>query len=313
MNKLDTLQQVLGDRVVEHKDISHFLTLRTKTQAEYYFAAESRDDIVSAVQVCRQYDIPYFILGGGSNLAVLKDIIQGLVIHNRYIAKEIVNKTDEFTDIQFSSGYPMSRVVKETTEAGLGGFEYHLGLPGTIGGAMYMNSKWTKPVSYCGDSLISARILNQAGVVQQVDRAYFEFAYDFSILQKTHEIFLDGIYRLHQVDSAILTQRSQEALQYRKDTQPYGVATGGCFFQNISSEQQQSAGLQTKSAGYLIDNAGLKGKSIGSFVVSDKHANFIINTGEGKPEDLHSLLDLIKKTIKEKYGVELVEEVHILK
>ena len=312
MDILQTLQQALQNRVMENKDISYFLTIRTKTFAQYYFAAESREDIINAVAISKQLQIPYFILGGGSNLAILKDTMPGLVIHNRYIKKEVQSENGEYVYVLFSSGYPMSLVVKETIEMGLSGFEYHLGLPGTIGGAMYMNSKWTKPLAYCGDVLYNANILDRNGQVRQVIQEYFEFSYDYSILQKTGEIFLDGVFKLKKEEKKLLQAHAQSALQYRKETQPFGVATGGCFFQNISEEAKAKANLPTTSAGYLIDQAGLKGTTIGSFTVSDKHANFIINNGEGKPEDLKALLSLIKKTINDKYGVELEEEVRII-
>ncbi len=312
MSTIELLQNSLENKVVQNKDISHFLTLKTKTKAEFYITAETKDDIVKAVRAAIYAKIPFFILGGGSNLAILKDQIPGLVIHNRYLKKEILSEDDTTVDLLLSSGYPMSLVVKETIAMGLSGFEYHLGLPGTIGGAIYMNSKWTKPLAYCGDSLAYAIILNQQQEERKVDRDYFKFAYDFSILQHTKEIVLEAVFRLKKEDKKVLQERADTALAYRKETQPVGVATGGCFFQNISEDQKEKAHVPTTSAGYLIDKAGLKGKQVGSYVVSDKHANFIINTGEGKPADLHKLLDIIKATIKEKFGVELEEEVRII-
>lgn len=308
----EKLKQVFGDRIKQDKDISPYLTLHTKTIAALYLEAESKEDWENAVKAAYNSSIPFFILGGGSNLAILKDKISALVIRNMYIKKEIVNETPEYSDILFSAGYPMSRVVKETTEAGLSGFEYHLGLPGTIGGAIYMNSKWTRPVSYVGDNLVSAQIMSKNGTIREVNRDYFQFAYDYSILQKTRELFIEGIFRLKKEDPEVLKNRAQESLKYRKETQPFGVSTGGCFFQNISEEEKVRNNLKTTSAGYLIDKAGLKGKRVGGFIVSDKHANFIINTGEGKPEDLKSMLAQIKQTIKEKYGVELKEEVVVI-
>jgi UDP-N-acetylmuramate dehydrogenase len=172
-----------------------------------------------------------------------------------------------------------------------------------------MNSKWTKNLSYIGDSLISAQIINLSGEERTVNRDYFEFAYDYSILQKTGELFLEGIFRLQKEDPQILEERAKGALEYRHKTQPFGVATGGCFFQNISEEEKKRLNLPTTSAGYLVDKAGLKGFKIGAFQVSDIHANFIINTGEGKPEDLHNMLDHIKQTVEKKFGVKLKEEV----
>lgn len=309
---IQQLQAELGDQVQSDKDISHFLTIRTRTKAEYYFAAASKEAIISAIRAANSLQLPIFILGGGSNLAVLRETIPGLVIHNRYIQKEVVSDTSAYTEMRFSSGYPMSLVVKETISAGLSGFEYQLGLPGTLGGAMYMNSKWTKPVSYTSETLRSARIVNLEGIEREVTRDYFNFAYDYSLLQKTHEVFLDGVYRLLKVDPEVLKQRSQDALTYRKETQPFGVATGGCFFQNISEEEKEKNGLPTTSAGYLIDHAGLKGHRVGGFVVSEKHANFIVNTGDGKPEDLRQMIDLIAQTVDKKYGVTLKHEVVVI-
>ena len=308
---MQKLMEHFGDRLKQNKDLSPYFTLKTKTTAQYYLEAESKEDIVDALRIASEEQIPVFILGGGSNIAVVSDVIEGLVLRNMYKKKEIVKDTEEYTDILFSSGYPMSLVVRETVQAGLSGFEYHLGLPGTLGGAIYMNSKWTKNLSYAGDSLISAQIVDREGNERTVNRDYFAFAYDYSILQKTGELFLEGIFRLHKEDPSVLEERAQGAQAYRKETQPYGVATGGCFFQNISDEEKERLNLPTKSAGYLVDKSGLKGFQIGGFQVSTKHANFIINTGDGKPEDLHKMLNHIKSTVKEKYGVDLKEEVII--
>ncbi len=165
-----------------------------------------------------------------------------------------------------------------------------------------MNSKWTKPLNYFGDRLISATLLDNEGNEKQVDHDYFKFAYDYSRLQETHEILVDAVFHLPKADPAVLQKRSQDALAYRKSTQPFGVASSGCMFQNVDG----------RSAGELIDRAGLKGARVGSFVVSDKHANFIINEGEGRTEDLKKLLEMIKTKVREVHGVELQEEVRII-
>jgi UDP-N-acetylenolpyruvoylglucosamine reductase len=313
MSIIDSLNTSLGQgRIQQHKDISPYFTLKTKTAAEYYFEAESRDDLINAVRVAHELKLPLLLLGGGSNMAIVQDEIKGLVVRNMYQKKEVVQDTPDYVDLFVSSGYPMGRLVKETAEAGYEGLEYHLGLPGTIGGGIYMNSKWTKPVCYVGDVLLNATIIDREGNVKKVERDYFNFAYDYSILQETKEIVLEAVFRLKKKDPEVLKLHSQAALEYRKQTQPFGVATGGCFFQNISEEEKNRLGLETKSAGYLIDQAGLKGTQVGGFVVSDKHANFIINRGGGTPEDLRSILSLIKNKVKEKFGVELKEEVIVI-
>lgn len=309
MRIVDILQKHFGDRIALNKDISLYFTLKMRTHAQYYLEAETVADWQKAALVTSENNIPLFILGGGSNVAVMQPTIPGLVVRNRYIKKEVVCNSDQYVDLLLGSGYPMGQLVKETIAEGLSGFEYHLGLPGTLGGAMYMNSKWMQPETYVSDTLLIATVMSRDGDITQETREYFQFAYDYSILQKTREIFLEGIYRLTKHDAKELEKRSQEALAYRKETQPFGVATGGCFFQNISEEEKTRNNLETTSAGYLIDHAGLKGKKIGAFQISDKHANFIINTGDGQQEDLRALLQFIKDTIKEKYDVSLKEEV----
>jgi UDP-N-acetylmuramate dehydrogenase len=117
------------------------------------------------------------------------------------------------------------------------------------------------------------------------------------------------IFKLKKEKRELVKKRAQEALAYRKKTQPFGVFSSGCFFQNISEKEKLEKKLPTTSSGYLIDKAGLKNFSIGDFYISPIHANFIINKGNGKKEDLKKLLETVKKKVKEKFGIELKEEV----
>jgi UDP-N-acetylmuramate dehydrogenase len=311
-NILTTLKERLGDKVGENKDISYYITLRTQVKAEYFFEAESRDDLINAYKTAKELQIPFMVLGGGSNMAILVDILPGLIVRNMYQKFEVVEDTTEYGVVKVSSGYLISRLIKETTDRGMEGFEYQMGLPGSLGGGLYMNSKWTRPLSYMGDTLTKAYILDKDGNEKVVDRDYFHFAYDYSILQETKELLLEAEFKLKKNDPALLKQRAQEAQQYRKETQPFGVATSGCFFQNISQEDKSRLQLPTTSAGYLIDHAGMKNYQVGAFKVSDKHANFIINTGAGDPHDLIRIIQDIKNKVKDAYGVELEEEVRLI-
>ena len=190
----------------------------------------------------------------------------------------------------------------ELAKNGYEGLEYHVGLPGTVGGALYMNSKWTMPLNYVGDALLSAQLLDKNGEEKKVTRSYFDFAYDTSVLQKSNEIVLEAVFKLKNSDPVATKKHAEFAMSYRRQTQPFGIFTSGCFFRNIDGG----------SAGKLIDQAGLKNLRVGKFHVSDKHANFIINDGGGKPADLKKLLKLVKNKVKEKFGVRLEEEVIII-
>ena len=285
-----------------NKDITSLFTLKIKTRAEYFFEAKTREDLISAKKYSLEQKLPLLILAGGSNLAITKDVIPGLVVKNSYSQSKIISEDANHVLLSVSSGYPVSKLVNETVEKGLSGFQYHKGLPGTVGGAIYNNSKWTKPLSSFGDNLIEAYLVDKNGNEKKVNKEYFQFAYDFSILHQTKEILLEAILKLTKKDPEELKNQAVKALDYRRQTQPQGVFTSGCFFQNVSGG----------SAGEMIDKAGLKGFCVGNFQVSQKHANFIINTGNGKPEDLKKLVKIIKDRVKEKFGVELKEEVILI-
>ncbi len=311
---LQKLQESLGPKLKHAKDISPYFTLKTKTTAEYFYEAETKEEWEKLIGLAQKLQIPLFVLGGGSNLAVVHDTIPGLVVRNIYRERKLVSESDKTVDMEISSGYIVNSLVMETAKEGYSGFEFHLGLPGTVGGAIYMNSKWTitNPVSYFGDTLLNATLIDKNGDIKVVERPYFKFAYDYSYLQETGEFVLSVVFRLTRAKPEKLLEHAKESLDYRKRTQPIGTATAGCFFKNISIEDRDRLQLKTTSAGYLIDSCGLKNKESGDFFVSDKHANFIINKGHGKASDLLALVQLIKQTVKNKYGLDLEEEVKII-
>ena len=299
-------------KVEKNKDISNFLTLKTRVKAEYFFDAKTRQDLIAAKKYSLKNDLSMFLLGGGSNLAITKDALAGLTVKNDYRELKVLEDSPDSVIVSVSSGYPVTLLIAKSIATGWGGFEFHQGLPGTVGGAIYMNSKWTKPPTYFGDDLLYAYLIDEKAEVKKVGREYFQFAYDYSILQKTREIVLEGIFQLGKADPKILREKAAFALDYRKKTQPYGIASSGCFFRNITEDQKNKLKLSTTSAGYLIDQAGLKGRTIGNFYVSPVHANFIINRGGGKSEDLVRLLDLIRGEVEKKFGVKLEEEVIVI-
>lgn len=310
---LNNLNKILGiNRVKINFSLFPYFSIRTNCVAEFFFEAKTKHDLLRAIVTASKNNLTLTFIGGGSNLVVTKDVLAGLVVKNSYLKKEILREGKQYVEILVSSGYSMSKFVQETVDAGYEGFEYHKGLPGTIGGALCMNSKWTKPLIYIGDLLSYAYLSDATGKVRKADKEYFNFSYDYSILQETKEIVLDAVFKLNKVEPKILKTRSEEAFKYRKDTQPFGVSSSGCFFKNISDKDRQRLSLSTNSAGYLIDKAGLKKAQVGAFFVSNKHANFIINQGKGDPNDLVTLLNRIKSTVKAKYGVQLKEEVIII-
>lgn len=311
--KLKELQKQFGENRVR---VGEFMSLHTTFKiggpAEYYIDVQTTDELIKAVKATKDLHLPVFIFGGGSNIIVSDSGIKGLVIKNncrRFKLMRVSGKGKKVL-VYAESGVIMNQLVRFMIEEGFGGLEYQLGLPGTVGGGVYMNSNFPRKGVYVGDYLFKARLLTEDGEIKEVDNAYFAFAYDKSILQETGEILLSAIFKPVSTDKKILWERGMEALKYRSDTQPKG-SSAGCTFRNISIVDALRVPTPEKvtSAGYLIDKAGLKGKRIGDAMISDMHANFILNMGNAKAEDVIGLVRLMKEEVFKKFGVHLALEV----
>lgn len=287
--------------IEENKNLKNYHTLKIDCIAKYFIKVNSEKELIEAIKFAKLKNLPFLIIGGGSNIAFLTKKIAAVVIKNNYQRLAILNNDEKKIRVAVSSGYPFNKFVNEIIDLGGEGIEYHLGLPGTVGGAIYTNAKWTKPLSYTTDCLKEAILLDQSLKLKKVPYDYFQFRYDWSILKETKEVVVEAIFEFKKNDPRIIYRRAKDAFAYRQKTQPQGVYTAGCFFQNPGN----------LSAGYLIDQVGLKGRRIGDFMISNLHANFIINCGNGQPEDLKKLITLVKEKVYEKYKLKLEEEVII--
>ncbi len=303
MNTLNQLQEILGnDRVQANFVLAPFTTFKMGGPAEFYFEAKTLEELVLAAKTAHKLNIKLTLLGGISNVVISDEGVKGLVVRNKYSEKEIVKEEEGFVYMKVSSGYSISALAGQTAAEGLCGLEYHLGLPGSVGGAIYMNSKWTNPLCYVGDVVDSVLLIDQSGDTRVEQKEYFKFAYDYSILHETHELVGYVIFKFSKLDASVLTTRGHEAIEYRKKTQPYGVASSGCFFQNIDGQ----------SAGKLIDDLGFKGFRVGDLEVSDIHANFIINHGKGTVSDFKKIVESIKQKALQEKGLQLHEEIRFI-
>ncbi len=320
MTVLQKLRELLQtEHVFEDKPLALYTTLKVGGSAQYYFEATTSADIARAVKAAVSLDIPYFVFGGGSNIVVGDGGIPGLTIHNRARKIAITAMKGKISHgesigsvmVTAESGALMNQLVRFTADEGLSGLEYHLGLPGTVGGALYMNSKWTHPVTYVGDVLYEAEVVSRDGTVKTVRQSYFDFGYDQSILQQTKETVLTATFQLTRLDPKIVWERAQGALAYRTETQPKGVNTAGCTFRNIPKSEAMRIPTPNHitSAGYLVDTVGLKNFQIGNAAFSDKHANFIINKGEATAQDVKALIDTAKSKVHARYGIEIEPEI----
>ena len=317
-NKYEELKKQFGEKLRFNEPLAPYTTYKIGGPADLFYTALTGDELVRIVIASRTLKIPVFVLGGGSNILFGDKGFRGLVIKNnagviaiRGMKGKVKGENKEsLVFIEADSGVPMNKLVRFTIEEGLGGLEMHLGLPGTVGGAVYMNSKWTKPNGFVGDSLYQATILTVSNKLKNVGKGYFRFSYGKSSLQASEDILISVVFVLKQEDKEILWRRANESALYRKETQPQGVHTAGCVFKNISLTDALSEGTpdHTTSVGYLIDKSGGKGMRVGGAEVSAVHANFILTRSGATASDVVKLIEKVRKSVKQKFKITLREE-----
>jgi UDP-N-acetylmuramate dehydrogenase len=282
-------------------------------QAEAYLELADREQIVEVVKFCRAQQIKLTILGGGSNVIVSDQGINGLVLKltNDYFT--VVGENEGKTIVRAGAGIKTALLVRQTIDAGLMGLEYFLGVPGNLGGAVYNNAHYLQDL--LGEHILRVEAINDQGLPVWLDKALCQFGYDTSRFQKTQEVILQAEFSLAPGEEAVSKERIKQATLYRAQTQPLGLPSSGCIFQNAPNTDRlkklfpQFADRTHVPGGFLIDQAGLKGARQGDIVVSDKHAAFFVNVGHGKAKDIKTLIDKVKSTVKEKFDVDLQEEV----
>lgn len=313
-------RQLGGLRVKKNQPLAAYTTFKVGGPADRLFIARKTEDLVKAVKSAYLNQLPFFVLGSGSNVIISDQGLRGLVIINRCDQIGIVayggqkTKTGERgrVVVEAEGGTHLQRLKRWTIEQGLGGLEFVDGIPGTVGAAVKLNvhdRHRPNQERYLSDVLLGATLLTPQGETKEVAKDYLEFDQKRrgwkmgSKLFESGEIVLTARFRLQKTDPETLWAYVREYTAWRRRHQPQGVASSGSFFTNPSAEI---------SAGRLIDQAGLKGKTVGGAAVSKKHANFIVNSGSASAADVVGLASIIKKTVKEKSGIELEEEVFYL-
>ena len=305
-------------RVALNAPLAPLTYMKVGGPADLLYMAYSAQELTEAVRAAIRFKIPYLILGGGSNVIVGDKGIRGLVIKNRadhVVIKHFKGKGKgtsmaiEEARVVAESGVITNLLVRKTIDEGLAGLEYFLGVPGTIGGAVFNNSHFQTEL--IGNAVETVNVLTGKGDARTYTNRQMRFAYDSSALQKTREVITSITFLLKGGIAKELWKKAEEYAKYRAQTQPLQFPSSGCMFKNVDSRRgtygQSKKGLT--SAGYLIEQAGLKGTKIGNAMVSEKHASFIINTGGASAQDVLKLANLVRRRVKEKFGVRLEMEV----
>ena len=295
------MEEELKDKLGAHRvKINEGMKLHTNMKvggpADFYFEAENEKDLVEAVKKALDLKIHCTVIGNGANVLVSDEGIRGLVIVNK--SEKINFLSDGLVEVE--SGVDNTSLIREAAKKGLSGMERLMKVPGTIGGAVYMNAGDTGKKEFFGDLVESIKVIDKKGNIKTLLKDDCDFAYRSSRFQNSGEVILSVKIKLEQVDPKEIEERTQDIL-IRKARHPAG-ATVGSTFKNPENYH----------SGELIEKVGLKGKKIGGAKISEKHANFIINEGDATATDVKNLIDLMKKTVKEKFDVDLEEEVRYI-
>lgn len=287
-------------------------------KAEVYLELSKREEIIEIVTFCKENNIKLTILGGASNVIISDEGISGLVLHLKNDHLTILDQVVENDKhlIRVGAGLKTSLLVKKTVDLGYTGLEFFLGVPGSVGGAIFNNAHYLE--NLISNYVYQVEIVTMGGEVKTIYNHECEFGYDTSRFHKSGEIILEVIFSLKKGSKKKSQELIKESTQYRASTQPLGLPSSGCIFKNTPNSPHlkelfpEFKDQRFVSTGFLIDRAGLKGIRVGGVEVSTKHAAFFINTGNGTAADLKKLIELVKSRVKSKFDVKLKEEVFYL-
>ncbi|UCC43001.1 MAG: UDP-N-acetylmuramate dehydrogenase [Candidatus Zixiibacteriota bacterium] len=294
------LVEALGPNLETERELAPLTSYGTGGPAAYFIVAETADEIVRAVTGAKRLGIPFFLIGGGSNLLVSDSGFDGLIIRVGVKGLKLIGSTE----IEAGAGEDLQSLVEFAATNSLTGLEFAAGIWGSVGGAICGNAGAFG--GEIGQIVRELTLITGQGDTRTVGPDYCEFDYRHSILKESAEIIISARFGLQPGNADAISKRIEEILTLRKERHPVDQKSAGCVFRNIPDATQPHGKL---AAGKLLDEAGVKGLSVGDATVSRKHANIIVNTGNATSKDIRQLADIMKQRVLEKFGLELREEV----
>lgn len=281
-------------KVIENEPMYKHTTYKVGGPAKIFVKANDIDSLIQTLNYCRDHDIKHMVIGNGSDLLFSDKEYDGIIISMKSFDDVKMNGST----IVAQAGVSMIALAYSSAKAGLSGFEFMGGIPGDMGGGIYMNAGAYK---YCmADVFVSARVLDDDLNIITLSKEDMEFSYRHSVLQKhPNWIILDAAFEMTAKDPGEIRKVLDKRKERRMSTQPWNFACAGSVFRNP----------EEKPAWRYIDEAGLRGYEIGGAQVSPKHSNFIVNNGYASAKDILDLIKLVEKTVYEKLGVKLHKEV----
>ena len=277
-----------------NEPLRNHTTFKVGGEADAFLSVKTQEELIKAVQLCRQKNVPYFILGNGSNLLVSDKGFRGLIIS---IGREMAQITLDGNRITAQAGALLSTVAQTAAKNSLTGMEFASGIPGSIGGAMVMNAG-----AYDGEMKMiveTVTVLTEEGEIRTLSNEEMEFGYRASRLKKEKEIVLSVTVLLAEGDKAAILEKMNDFAARRREKQPLEYSSAGSTF-------KRPEGM---FAGKLIMDAGLRGYTVGGAQVSEKHCGFVINKDKATADEIYTLIHNVQAKVKEVSGVTLEPEV----
>ena len=295
---IEYIKSISKESLLLNESMAKHTTFGVGGVADYYIMPKDISQLKKILKYTYEKDIKTFFMGSGSNLLVSDNGYRGIIISLKKTFKNLEISNNGTINVE--SGVMLGKMVRQATKEGLQGMESLVGVPGTVGGALYMNAGAYK--DEISNYFHSALLLDKSGQEKVYSRNEIKFSYRYSSFPKD-EILIKAIFHYKYGDTKTITANKKIASNKRKETQPLKYRSAGSIFKNPSEEI---------AAGYLIDQAGLKGMKIGGAEISEKHANFIINKGGAKSKDIISLIEIIKKEVLNKFNIQLELEIKLL-
>ena len=309
----DRLRRSLGDELLVSEALRTHTTFRIGGPADYYYAAHTPETLVAALRTAHEIGLPVFLLGGGSNLLVSDEGFRGLVVRNACEQIEF-----EGLEARVGGGADFLELIYQCRDRALAGLEFAAGIPGSVGGALYGNAGCygqdigSITIECTHATLDGARTETQPA-------AWYQFTYRDSRLKREPRALLTCRLQFKTGDRAEIEKVIEEKLEIRRVKHPQWRVepTAGSYFKNLPPDWQvpgakHSPGTRRVPAGQLLDECGCRGLRVGDAMVFAKHANIIVNAGHATAREVLELAEIMKSRVREKFGVELEEEVMFL-
>lgn len=291
------------EQIRKQESMAFHTTFRTGGPTAFFAAVSTEEELGKVLRVCREYQIPCYMLGNGSNLLVGSGGFPGVMISLEGEFKEwkiLREEENGYVLLKAGAGLLLSKIGRAALEEGLTGFEFASGIPGTLGGAAVMNAG-----AYGGemkDILVSVLVMTRDGEVRELPAGDLKLSYRHSCIPEKGYTVLSAVIGLKKGNPDDIREKMEDLAFRRRDKQPLEYPSAGSTF-------KRPEGF---FAGKLIEDAGLKGFSIGGAQVSEKHAGFVINRDHASPEEIRDLIEAVRRRVFETSGVWLEPEVKLL-